>query len=68
LAALEKFLNRAGFAFDSEGILAKNLYPNEIAEVGLPIDWAMCVVLRYGMVLVAHPHDYPQTIHIFCGH
>jgi hypothetical protein len=28
----------------------------------------MCVVLWYGMVLVAHPHDYPQTMHIFCGH
>jgi hypothetical protein len=43
--ALEKFLNRAGSAFDSEGVLAKKLYPNEIAEVELPIDWAMCVVL-----------------------
>ena len=28
----------------------------------------MCVVLWYGMVLVAYPHDYPQTIHTFCGH
>jgi hypothetical protein len=48
-------------------LLAKKLHPSEIAQIELPIDWAMCEVLWYGMVLVAHPHDYPQTIHIFCG-
>lgn len=48
--------------------LAKKLHPGEIAQIVLPSDWAMCVVLRYGMVLVAHQHDYPQIIHIFCGH
>jgi hypothetical protein len=40
----------------------------EIAQIVLPTDWAMCEVLWQGMVLVAHPHDYPQTMHIFCGH
>jgi len=25
-------------------------------------------VLWYGMVLVVHPHGYPQTIHNSCGH
>lgn len=49
-------------------LLAKKLHPSEIAQIALPIDWAMCEVLWYGMVLVAHPHDYPQTIHTFCGH
>jgi hypothetical protein len=49
-------------------LLVKKLHPSEIAQMVLPIDWAMCEVLWYGMVLVAHPHDYPQTIHTFCGH
>jgi hypothetical protein len=40
----------------------------EIAWIVLPTDWAMCEVLWQGMVLAAHPHDYPQTMHIFCGH
>jgi hypothetical protein len=40
----------------------------EIAWIVLPTDWAMCEVLWQGMVLVAHPHDYPQTMHTFCGH
>jgi hypothetical protein len=34
----------------------------------LPIDWAMCEVLRYSVLLHAYPHVYPHTIHIFCGH
>lgn len=49
-------------------LLAKNLHPGEIAQIVLPIDWAMCEVLWYGMTLVAHPHDYPHVMHIFCGH
>lgn len=40
----------------------------EIARIVLPTDWAMCEVLWYGMVLVAHPHGYPQAMHFFCGH
>jgi hypothetical protein len=34
----------------------------------LPIDWAMCEVLRYSVLLRAYPHVYPHAIHIFCGH
>jgi hypothetical protein len=49
-------------------LLAKNPHPGEIAQIVLPIDWAMCEVLWYGMVLVAHPHDYPQIMHTFGGH
>ena len=40
----------------------------EITQIVLPIDWAMCEELWYGMVLVAHPHGYPHAVHIFCGH
>ena len=25
-------------------------------------------MLASDMVLVAHPHGYPQAVHIFCGH
>jgi len=49
-------------------LLAKNLHHGEIAQIVLPIAWAMCEVLWYGMALVAHPHDYPHVMHIFCGH
>jgi hypothetical protein len=44
------------------------LHLAEIAQIALPIDWAMCEALWYGMTLVAHPHGYPHAIHIFCGH
>jgi hypothetical protein len=49
-------------------VAAKKLHLCEIARIVLPTDWAMCEVLWYGMALVAHPHGYPQAIHIFCGH
>ena len=45
----------------------KKLHLGEIARIVLPTDWAMCEVLWYGMVLVAHPHGYPHAMHIFCG-
>ncbi len=47
---------------------AEKLHLGEIARIVLPTDCAMCEVLWYGMVLVAHPHGYPQTVHTFCGH
>jgi len=46
----------------------KKLHLDEIARIVLPTDWAMCEVLWYGMVLVAHPHGYPHAMHTFCGH
>jgi len=44
------------------------LHLDVIARIVLPTDWAMCGVLWYGMVLLAHPHGYPHAMHIFCGH
>ena len=44
------------------------MHLDEIARIVLPTDWAMCEVLWYAMVLVAHPHGYPHAMHIFCGH
>jgi hypothetical protein len=49
-------------------VSAEKWHLDEIARIVLPTDWAMCEVLWYGMVLVAHPHGYPQTVHTFCGH
>jgi hypothetical protein len=49
-------------------VSAEQLHLGEIARIVLPTDWAMCEVLWYGMVLVAHPHSYPHTMHTFCGH
>jgi hypothetical protein len=46
----------------------EKLYPGEITRIVLPADWAMCEVLWYAMVLLAHPHGYPHAMHIFCGH
>jgi hypothetical protein len=49
-------------------VSAEKWHLDEIARIVLPTDWAMCEVLWYGMVLVAHPHGYPHTMHTFCGH
>jgi hypothetical protein len=43
------------------------LHLSEIAWIALPTDWAMSEVLWYALVLLAHPHGYPQAMHIFCG-
>jgi hypothetical protein len=49
-------------------VSAEKWHLDEIARIVLPTDWAMCEVLWYGMVLVAHPHGYPHAVHTFCGH
>ena len=66
-STVEKTTDRVGSVLSSDTSFCKKMHLGEIARIVLPTDWAMCEVFWYGMVLLAHPHGYPHTMHIFCG-